>query len=76
MDSPLEGGGFASRKNTTCRLSCIQRDRGAEIAVGHRRDRARLVDPVDRRNPKIKHAVDGRAVNLIEDPGRNFRERR
>ena len=32
-----------------------------EIAVGHRGYRARLVDPVDRGNPEIEHAVDRRA---------------
>src|SRR4051794_31843145 len=33
-------------------------DPGTEIAVGHRRHRARLVDPVDRRNPEVEHAVN------------------
>jgi len=36
-------------------------DRGAEIAVGHRRHRARPVDPVDRGDPEIEHAADRRA---------------
>jgi hypothetical protein len=36
-------------------------DRGADIAVGHRGYRARIVDPIERRNPEIEHAVDGRA---------------
>src|SRR4051812_39317780 len=35
--------------------------RGAEMAIGHRRYGARLVDPVDRRYPEIEHAIDGRA---------------
>src|SRR5262249_1384581 len=32
-------------------------DRGAEITVGHRGDRARIVDLVDGGNPKIEHAI-------------------
>jgi hypothetical protein len=36
-------------------------DPGTEIAVGHRRHRARIVDPVERRDPEIEHAVDRRA---------------
>jgi hypothetical protein len=33
---------------------------GAKIAVGHRRHGARIINPIDRRNPKIEHAVNGR----------------
>ncbi len=36
-------------------------NRGADIAVGHRGDRARIVDPVERCNPEIEHAVNRRA---------------
>jgi len=47
-------------------------DPGTEIAVGHRRHRARLADPVDRRDPKIEHAADRRAERnsraVVADP--------
>jgi hypothetical protein len=43
-----------------------------EIAVGRRRHRARFVDPVDRGNPEIEHAVDRRAKRdlcaVVTDP--------
>ncbi len=36
-------------------------DPRADIAVGHRCYGARIVNPVDRRNPEIEHAVNARA---------------